>query len=233
MLRLYRRHRASCPHRGQRYRNCKAKCPIYVVGTLRGERIKKSLDLVDWQEPVFRSIVGEVRQFIAALQDPVPVTAIPMSALLGDNVVDGSQFTPWYDGPPLLTFLEDFETRPHTDLGARAADQGIDDWCGKLRFAEYAGRLCRPNPFAQFSNALGARRLVGRDGERAYDFRAEMVLEILVGIMEDDVRPVLDRTQPRFDSVFEVSNAAMHFCGVLGVTRTICSIESTEFRRDV
>lgn len=46
VLRLYRRHRRSCRQRSERYRRCA--CPIYVEGTLRGESVKKSLDLTSW-----------------------------------------------------------------------------------------------------------------------------------------------------------------------------------------
>lgn len=46
MLRLYRRHRTSCPQKSERYRRCG--CPIYVEGTLRGEPVRKSLDLTSW-----------------------------------------------------------------------------------------------------------------------------------------------------------------------------------------
>ena len=46
VLRLYRRHRRSCWQRSERYRRCA--CPIYVDGTLRGECVKKSLDLTSW-----------------------------------------------------------------------------------------------------------------------------------------------------------------------------------------
>ena len=34
------------------------------------------------------------------------VVTIPVSALVGDNVVDRSEHTPWYDGPTLLGHLE-------------------------------------------------------------------------------------------------------------------------------
>ena len=47
MLRLYRRHRALCPHSSERYRRCS--CPIYVDGSLSGEPIRKSLDLTSWE----------------------------------------------------------------------------------------------------------------------------------------------------------------------------------------
>ena len=34
------------------------------------------------------------------------ITCIPLSALDGDNVVEKSERTPWYEGPSLLNFLE-------------------------------------------------------------------------------------------------------------------------------
>jgi sulfate adenylyltransferase subunit 1 (EFTu-like GTPase family) len=83
------------------------------------------MDLVDWDVGRFEAIAREVDAFVEALPHPVPVTAIPISALLGDNVVDRSEHTPWYDGPALLDFLEEFETRPHTDVGARLHVQRV------------------------------------------------------------------------------------------------------------
>jgi sulfate adenylyltransferase large subunit len=83
------------------------------------------MDLVDWDEATFRRITAEVEAFVGALPHPVPVTAIPMSALLGDNVVDASTHTPWYDGGPLLDFLEEFETHPHAEVGARVHVQRV------------------------------------------------------------------------------------------------------------
>ncbi|MEW6323626.1 MAG: hypothetical protein AB1635_21345, partial [Acidobacteriota bacterium] len=47
MLRLYRRHRVSCPHTSERFRRCA--CPIYVEGSLAGEPVRKSLDLTSWK----------------------------------------------------------------------------------------------------------------------------------------------------------------------------------------
>ncbi|HEX3519787.1 MAG TPA: adenylyl-sulfate kinase, partial [Solirubrobacteraceae bacterium] len=51
------------------------------------------------------AIVEEFDTFAARLEMP-DVTFIPISALLGDNVVDRSQSMPWYEGPPLLYHLE-------------------------------------------------------------------------------------------------------------------------------
>jgi bifunctional enzyme CysN/CysC len=63
------------------------------------------MDLVDYDEAVFDRIVAEFDTFAARLELP-DVTFIPISALLGDNVVDRSESMPWYQGPPLLYHLE-------------------------------------------------------------------------------------------------------------------------------
>ncbi len=63
------------------------------------------MDLVDYDEGVFDAIVEDFDQFAARLEMS-DVTFIPISALLGDNVVDRSQAMPWYQGPPLLYHLE-------------------------------------------------------------------------------------------------------------------------------
>ena len=63
------------------------------------------MDLVDYDEGVFDAIVEDFDQFAARLEMS-DVRFIPISALLGDNVVDRSQAMPWYQGPPLLYHLE-------------------------------------------------------------------------------------------------------------------------------
>jgi bifunctional enzyme CysN/CysC len=63
------------------------------------------MDLVDFDESAFEAIVEEFDAFAARLELP-DVTFIPISALLGDNVVERSQAMPWYQGPPLLYHLE-------------------------------------------------------------------------------------------------------------------------------
>jgi bifunctional enzyme CysN/CysC len=63
------------------------------------------MDLVDFQESVFDAIVEEFDRFAARLEMS-DVTFIPISALLGDNVVERSDAMPWYQGPPLLYHLE-------------------------------------------------------------------------------------------------------------------------------
>jgi bifunctional enzyme CysN/CysC len=64
------------------------------------------MDLVGWSKGVFDAIVAEYRLFA----DQIGLdyfTAIPLSALRGDNILEASDHSPWYDGPPLLRWLEE------------------------------------------------------------------------------------------------------------------------------
>lgn len=83
------------------------------------------MDLVAWDETVFRSIVAGIDTVVHAFEHPVAVTAIPMSALLGDNVVLPSTNLPWHEGPPLLTFLEELVVSDESTVGARLHVQDV------------------------------------------------------------------------------------------------------------
>ncbi len=63
------------------------------------------MDLVDWSEEVFERIRTQTNDFAARLNF-TDLHFIPISALQGDNVVERSANTPWYDGPSLLHHLE-------------------------------------------------------------------------------------------------------------------------------
>ena len=63
------------------------------------------MDLVDFDKQIFDKIVADYKAFVKSLNIP-DITYIPLSALDGDNVVDKSDRTPWYEGPSLLDFLE-------------------------------------------------------------------------------------------------------------------------------
>ncbi|QDU94170.1 sulfate adenylyltransferase subunit CysN [Lignipirellula cremea] len=63
------------------------------------------MDLVDFSQEVFDRICGEYRTFVERLDLP-DLHFIPISALKGDNVVDPSPKTPWYEGGTLMHFLE-------------------------------------------------------------------------------------------------------------------------------
>ena len=63
------------------------------------------MDLVDYEESVFRKIVHDFKEFASRLQ-LADIKFIPISALKGDNVVNKSKAMDWYRGESLLYFLE-------------------------------------------------------------------------------------------------------------------------------
>ena len=63
------------------------------------------MDLVDFSQEVYDKIVSDYRAFAAKLEVK-DIHFLPMSALLGDNVVDRSEHMDWYEGPTLLYLLE-------------------------------------------------------------------------------------------------------------------------------
>jgi len=75
------------------------------------------MDAVGYGHEVFEAIVGEYRDFARKLGFD-DVTAIPLSALRGDNVTESSSNTPWYYGPSLMQHLETVEIE--RDLRHRA-----------------------------------------------------------------------------------------------------------------
>ena len=73
------------------------------------------MDLVHFDQAVFDRVKAEFRDFATRLEVP-DLTFIPISALLGDNVVHRSEHMPWYEGPSLLHYLEDVHTASDRNL---------------------------------------------------------------------------------------------------------------------
>lgn len=73
------------------------------------------MDLVEYSQDVFNNIVIDYAE-VAKQLGLKNVTYIPISALNGDNIVDKSEIIDWYDGKPLLEFLEEVDTAHDIDL---------------------------------------------------------------------------------------------------------------------
>ena len=73
------------------------------------------IDLVNYSEDVYDNIVIEYSKLAKQLGIE-NVTYIPLSALNGDNIVDRSLLTPWYEGKALLEFLEEVEIKDAVNL---------------------------------------------------------------------------------------------------------------------
>ncbi|SCM75274.1 Bifunctional enzyme NodQ (Includes: Sulfate adenylyltransferase subunit 1; Adenylyl-sulfate kinase) [uncultured Pleomorphomonas sp.] len=79
---------------------------VSLVGIRHVVLAVNKIDLVDFSEAVFGEIVAEYRAFAADLGFET-LTAIPLSARYGDNVLERSARLPWYAGPTLVEHLED------------------------------------------------------------------------------------------------------------------------------
>jgi sulfate adenylyltransferase subunit 1 len=94
------------------------------IATLLGVRhiivAVNKMDLVDYDAETFASIRSEFERFAryaAAESGHTPeLHFIPVSALLGVNVVRVSDETPWYDGPSLLELLESLPTTVDSEI---------------------------------------------------------------------------------------------------------------------
>lgn len=83
------------------------------------------IDLTNYDRARFEQITHEFRE-IALTLGVKQITAIPMSALKGENVVyDGRAAMPWYDGPTLVETLEKATTRSNQTVGFRLPVQRV------------------------------------------------------------------------------------------------------------
>jgi len=99
------------------------------------------MDLVDFSQEVYEKIKSDYLRFAkeVGIKD---VVFIPMSALDGDNIVNKSEKTPWYEGETLLKVLENVEI---------VADINFDDFRFPVQYVN------RPNlDFRGFSGTIAS-----------------------------------------------------------------------------
>jgi bifunctional enzyme CysN/CysC len=175
------------------------------------------MDLVDWSQDEFDRIKADYQQFAGRMASD-DVHFIPMSALLGDNVVDKSKNMPWYDGSTLMHMLENvyigsdrnlqdfrfpvqYVNRPHLDFRG---------FCGTLASGTVrAGDEVMVLPSRKTSRV---KSIVTFDGdlEEAYaPLSVTLTLEDEVDVSRGDmiVRP---GNQPRVDNQFDAMIVWMH-----------------------
>jgi sulfate adenylyltransferase subunit 1 len=86
---------------------------LALLGVPRLVLAVNKIDLVNYDEGTFEVIAKEFTNHAMSLGYPTgAVLAIPLSALVGDNVVERSPHTPWYTGPTLLDHLENVPVEP-------------------------------------------------------------------------------------------------------------------------
>jgi bifunctional enzyme CysN/CysC len=107
------------------------------------------MDLVGYDQAVFERILADYREFAARI-GVANITAIPLSALIGDNITEPGAAMRWYQGPTLIQHLEAVEI---AEQAAAAPFRMPVQW------------INRPHPdFRGISGLVSAGRI--RQGER-------------------------------------------------------------------
>lgn len=88
------------------------------------------MDLVDYSEAVYQQIKSDYEAFSVKL-DIHDLRYLPLSALIGDNVVNESENMPWYQGAPLMSMLENIQI---------SSDRNLNDFRFPVQYVN------RPNP---------------------------------------------------------------------------------------
>ena len=116
----------------------------FIVGMLRVRQVVlavNKMDLVSFDQGVFDSVVEAYRDAVAPLGF-ADITAIPLCAREGDNVVGRSPRMTWYTGPTLLGHLEQVRiTANSDDVPMRLPVQWVNR--PNASFRGYAGNIAR------------------------------------------------------------------------------------------
>ncbi|MBI3133212.1 MAG: 50S ribosome-binding GTPase [Bacteroidetes bacterium] len=82
--------------------------------------VVNKIDLVNFDQKIYDSILAEIEKLKSNFNlSDKKLTFIPISAKLGDNVVNKSANTPWYSGPTLLEYLESVEISAEENMPVR------------------------------------------------------------------------------------------------------------------
>ena len=111
---------------------------VVLLGVRHVVLAVNKMDLVGWDEQVFRDIEAAYGEFAQQIGLDAAL-AIPVCAVDGDNVVAGSAAMPWYAGPTLLEFLDTVEIA----AGAERAFRMPVQWVNRpdQGFRRYAGTI--------------------------------------------------------------------------------------------
>ena len=82
---------------------------VSMVGVKNVLLAINKLDLVEYSQQVYDDIVSEYQEFADSALNLESITPVPISALMGDNVVNKSENTPWFNGQTIMQYLETVE----------------------------------------------------------------------------------------------------------------------------
>ncbi len=87
---------------------------VHLLGSRHVVFAVNKMDLFNFDEKVFNTIKSAIEDLTQKIGLAKPIL-IPISALLGANVVTASKDTPWFKGPTLLEWLEGLDTSPESE----------------------------------------------------------------------------------------------------------------------
>ena len=211
------------------------------------------MDLVDWSEEAYNEIQDSFEKFAAKL-DVVDVSFIPISALLGDNVVERSSNMNWYEGATLLYYLENVHiASDHNFIDTRFPVQHVirpynDDFHD---YRGYAGRVAggilkKGDKVTLLPSGFTSKiaKIDTYDGELEQAFPPQSVTILL----EDDLdlsrgdMIVRENNQPRVTQDLEVmvcwfSNHPLQLRGKYAILHTTqearCIVKEIRYKLDI
>ena len=154
---------------------------VSLIGIRHVVLAVNKMDLVGFEEAAFDRVAADYRAFAAQIGHD-DITAIPVSGLKGDNVMQPGSAMPWYAGPSLMEFLHacpidetrlqrqplrlpvQWVNRPHADFRG---------FCGLLASGQVRpGDRVRVQPSGRESTVA---RIVGFTGDRDLAVAGESV----------------------------------------------------------
>jgi bifunctional enzyme CysN/CysC len=190
---------------------------VHLLGIERVVLAVNKMDLVNYDRARFERIVADYAAF-AALIGVSDVTAIPMSAVYGDNIVAPGDHMPWYQGPTLMQHLESVEVDAARDaLPFRLPVQWVNRPNADFRgFAGLitSGSVTPGERIRVLPSGREARiaRIVTRDGDLAVARAGQSVtvtLDAEVDVSRGDVLAA-GASPPQVASQFEASIVWLH-----------------------
>jgi bifunctional enzyme CysN/CysC len=192
----------------------------YLVSLLGIRRIVlaiNKMDLVGYAQATFDKIHADYKEFAARI-DLIDITAIPISAVHGDNIVAPGPNMPWYRGPTLMHHLESVEVGD--DLSAKPLRLPVQ-WVNRpnLDFRGFTGQIAsgtarRGDRIRVLPSGREARvaRIVSAEGDLESAVAGQSItltLDSEVDVSRGDVIATGD-APPQVADAFEVTLVWMH-----------------------
>lgn len=207
------------------------------------------MDLMNYQQDVFNKIYDDYKELAQTL-GLNQLHAIPVSALKGDNIVETSMHMSWYQGPPLLQYLEEITVSSNNEEEPlRMSVQWVNR--PNLDFRGFAGRIntgtLRPGDKIKIlpsGKESTVKRLVSWDGDLSLARPGQSITCTLrdeIDVSRGDVFTAANNpceVADQFETTLlwmseQAMVGARQYLFKMSTTTTLCSPGKPKFRIDV